>query len=236
MNARFLAIAADPRLIPGVHHYCDEWCGYCPVTTRCLSFRCTEDWRKQHQRSPSEPPFASMEEAVAFTRQLAEVEGTTTEELDALMNAPPGRSNIHTSDPLVAMAWEYAVLAAMLLTRMCPAYPQIPVRPDGPSPHDVLVWYHVRIYIKVFRAIVAKERSETGKADRAEDATGCAKLALVSIQRSREALRALPQEDDYTELLARLQLLLDTLEHGLDERLPEARRFVRIGIDVPAAA
>ena len=26
MNPRFLAIAQDPSIIHGVHHYCDVWC------------------------------------------------------------------------------------------------------------------------------------------------------------------------------------------------------------------
>ena len=34
MNAQFLSIAKDPRIIPGMRHYCDEWCHYCPVTER----------------------------------------------------------------------------------------------------------------------------------------------------------------------------------------------------------
>ncbi|MBN2492247.1 MAG: hypothetical protein JXQ29_15480 [Planctomycetes bacterium] len=32
-------LAADPRLIPGVYHYCDHWCARCGLTARCLRFR-----------------------------------------------------------------------------------------------------------------------------------------------------------------------------------------------------
>ena len=40
MDPQFLAIARDPRIIPGVHHYCNEWCDYCPVTARCCGYLC----------------------------------------------------------------------------------------------------------------------------------------------------------------------------------------------------
>src|SRR5919198_2976170 len=85
LNRRFVQIAADPRLIPGVHHHCDEWCHYCPVTDRCLTFRCTEAYRAVHKRRPHDPTFASMDEAIVFTRQVSAVEGAPTTELDALV-------------------------------------------------------------------------------------------------------------------------------------------------------
>jgi hypothetical protein len=235
MNARFLAIASDPRLIPGVHHYCDEWCDYCPVTNRCLAYRCTDDWRAQRNRPAGGSPFASREEAVAFTRELAEVEGETTEELDALMSAKPGRSDIRTSDALADLAWEYALLASVLLMHLPDDVSADQDTAGGPSPIEVILWYHVRIYMKIFRALVARDRTAAGKADRAEDATGCAKLALVSIQRSRAALPSLIRDGNAAHI-ARLEAQLAALEHGIDARFPQARGFVRIGLDVPAAA
>ena len=234
MNHRFLAIAMDPRVIPGVHHYCDEWCTYCDVTTRCLAFRCTEDWRKQRKRTADEPPFATRDEAIAFTRQLAEAEGASTEELDALISHPPGQSDVRTSDPLADMAWSYAKGVAVLLAQVARDPPYDALAGD-PSPIDVVVWFHLRVYMKLFRALVARERTASGRSDRQEEAIGCAKIALVSIQRSRAALPMLVTDRDAAQV-TRLVALLAALEEGIDDRFPEARGFVRIGIDVPAAA
>ncbi len=61
---------------------------------------------------------------------------------------------------------------------------------------------------------------------------GSAKLALVSIERSRAALRALRTDANATDV-AGLVALLDAIERGLDERFPGARSFVRLGLDVP---
>jgi hypothetical protein len=191
MNAGFRAIAQDPRIIPGVHHYCDEWCDYCPVTSRCLGFRCTEAYRKQHGRHGSDPTFTSMEVAIAFTRELSAVEGLRTDELDALMSSPPGESGLETSDSLASVAWEYAVRVAHFTTPVALEIASAPPSPSssGPGLMEILLWYHLRIYLKVVRALVSRETSSAGAA--ADDARGCAKLALVSIERSRSALDAL---------------------------------------------
>src|SRR6185369_10053698 len=61
LRARFMAIAADPRIIPGVHHHCDEWCDHCHVTDRCLEFRCTNEFRKVKGRKEGDQTFVSID-------------------------------------------------------------------------------------------------------------------------------------------------------------------------------
>jgi hypothetical protein len=39
-DLRFLTLATDPNLIPGIYAGCDQWCHYCPATARCLAFMC----------------------------------------------------------------------------------------------------------------------------------------------------------------------------------------------------
>ena len=104
MNALFATIARDPAIIPGVHHHCAEWCDSCPVTARCLAFRCLAEFRRRRGRPDAGVAFVNIEEAVAFTRELAAIEGLPTDELNALAASPPGQSGIGTSDPLAAVA------------------------------------------------------------------------------------------------------------------------------------
>ena len=96
-----------------------------------------------------------------------------------------------------------------------------------------MLWYHLRIYMVLFRALVARTGGNAC-ADRIEQATGCAKLALMSVQRSRAALDSLRGGTDEAEIEA-LMALLETLERGVDERFPKAREFVRVGLDCPVA-
>jgi hypothetical protein len=107
-HSSFLAIAKDATIIPGVHHHCDEWCDYCLVTNRCLAFRCTAEHRRRQGLADGEPTFRSLDEAVAFTRSVAEAEGTSTPELDALVAEGAERAGLHTADPLAGAALEYA--------------------------------------------------------------------------------------------------------------------------------
>jgi hypothetical protein len=232
MNRRFLAIAQDPSIIHGVHHYCDEWCNRCPVTSRCLGFRCTEDFRRQRGRRGSDATFTSAEEAVTFTREICLVDGSSTEDLDAILNNPPGESGLNTDDPLASIAWDYAVRAAFLFTERTMKLIAEGPRKGGPDAAEVVLWYHLRIYMKVVRALVSRRRSVGG--DRyEEDAIGCGKLTLVSIERSREALTSLRQS--YGAEIDVLIASLDELERGLEARVPRARAYVRVGIDCPAA-
>src|SRR5215468_2872534 len=155
MKPRFIAIAADPRIIPGVHHHCDEWCDYCHVSDRCLAFRCTSEYRKAHARRPGQETFATIHEAVTFTREVSAAEGVSTPALDALLgngSAPPEV----TADPLARSAWDYAVAIALAFGPQLFSVPdKPPPRGEPPSPEDILLWYHLRIYMRVFRAIAA---------------------------------------------------------------------------------
>ena len=232
MTRTFIAIARDPRIVPGIHHYCDEWCTTCAQTRRCLAFRCMEAYRKSKGRSALEPPFQSTEETVAFTRALAAVEGIGTPELDALLENPARTAPFRTKDPLAHTALEYALGLSMWLV-MSPEELAQRRRGGSPGPEEVLLWFHLRIYLKLSRALVTRERVLKGLTARNEDAIGCAKLTLVAVQRSRKALQQLRTEATAATADPLLGCL-DTIERGVDERFPTARAFVRVGLDVPA--
>lgn len=231
MNPRFLAIASDPAIIHGVHGYCDEWCDYCPVTARCLAFRCINEFREQHGRAGSDLPFESLEEAVAFTRELAAIEGRSTDEMDAQLAGHGGRPGMTTTDSLASVAWEYAVRASELMMPTADAIASASRGVSGPEPDQVVLWHHLRIYLKVFRALASRDR---GAGTLTEEAAGCAKLALVSVERSRNALRVLGRAARNEEI-ASLIGLLDTIEDGLEAAFPGARAFIRVGLDCPVA-
>ena len=230
-QSTFLAIAKDPTIIPGVHHHCDEWCDYCLVTNRCLAFKCTDEHRRRQGLADGEPTFRSLDEAVAFTRSVAEAEGSSTPELDALVSEGAERAGLHTADPLAGAALDYAQQVAIGFAPIAELVARAQVRRAGPEPEEVVLWYHVRIYLRLVRALVAREGRAPG-GDRMEDANGSAKLVLVAIQKSRaaiERMQANEPADDFTGLTSALV----TLERGIEERFPDARTYVRVGLDVP---
>ena len=66
------------------------------------------------------------------------------------------------------------------------------------------LWYHLRIYTKLTRAIITRERVMKGLPSRGEDAVGCAKLALVAVQRSRRALQNGPGRVEGRDLVVEM--------------------------------
>jgi hypothetical protein len=230
LNSRFLEIASEPQLIPGVFHHCDEWCDYCPVSERCLQFRCTEEFRRQHGRAEGEPTFASLEEAIAFNREIAAVEGAPSDELDARVADGAEAAAMQTSDRLAGVALEYAIRVSMAFqSRGVGAAAERRPAAGGPGPEQVLLWYRVRIYQRLLRALLAREGKGPGGV-RMDDALGSAKLVLVAVQKSRIALEAL--RDRQGAEIGDLAVLLDEIERGLDQRLPGARFYLRFGLDV----
>ena len=234
MDPQFLAIARDPQIIPGVHHYCNEWCDYCAVTARCCGYRCTELYRKRHGRKDGEPTFTAIDEAVAFTREMSAAEGVRTDELDALLASPPGESGIATTDPLAELAWQYAERVSRLTAPLLVEWmlTPLPRTSDGPPPLETVLWYHLRIYMKVFRALVARETHAGGA--QSEEARGCGKLALVSIDHSLDALGRLTDAFSAADL-ADLQQRLTRLRDQLEQKIPGARAYIRVGLDEPVA-
>jgi hypothetical protein len=231
LRARFIAIAADPRIIPGVHHHCDEWCDYCDVSDRCLAFRCTNEYRKAQARMQGQETFA-IDEAVTFTRDVSAAEGVSTPALDALLgnrSAPPEV----TADPLARSAWDYAVAIALAFGPQLFSGPDNrPRRDEAPSPEEIVLWYHLRIYMRVFRAVAAIHSAGL-RADDPDEALGSAKLALYSLNRSKQALTVLAESGQPN--VGELRVRLDAVEYGLRQRFPRADSYIRIGLDAPVA-
>lgn len=119
------------------------------------------------------------------------------------------------------------------------AVAQIPgVRPDKDALkiHDcleVVRWYQHQIYVKLCRAASGLIRGELEDLEYApQDANGSAKVAIMGIERSIASwgglLNQFPdQEQSILELLAHLKNLL----RQVDAAFPDARSFVRTGLD-----
>ena len=86
-----------------------------------------------------------------------------------------GGSGLETADPLASVAWEYAVGAAFLFTAPSMSHLGRGRRAVTPAPEEVVLWHHLRIYMKLVRALVSRS---------VDDANGCAKLVLVSSAKS----------------------------------------------------
>ncbi len=172
MNAQFLAIAQDPRIIPGVHHYCDEWCDYCPVTQRCLGFLCVEAFRKKRGRTEDEETFANMDEAVrVHAPALPRSRGSGPTSWTSCSRIRRGNQASAPTTRWPSARWTTPPVGAPAVAVALQLGSRRPSRsPSGlPSPEEVVVWYHLRIYMKIFRALVSAA-SDCAGGPRSDDA------------------------------------------------------------------
>jgi hypothetical protein len=106
-----------------------------------------------------------------------------------------------------------------------------PPCPIEPSPEEIVLWYHLRIYLRVFRALAAVQGKGT-ESGHSDEALGSAKLVLDAIKQSKRALGSLARSLGQANVEA-LRARLDALDCGVRERFPMADSFIRLGLDVP---
>jgi hypothetical protein len=232
----FVQVALDPSLIKGIYDACDQWCMYCPVTERCLAYRCNPDIRSGKQdihRSLADRLY----EGMTFLKGLCDAEGRPTADLDAMLSNDPRRmvQLIEIDDPIERMGRRYGHLSgAYLMSR--PDFPfEMKPRASGPTPFEVFAWFHQLAPAKVYRALLSAAQAARGDESRRDDARISAKIALVGMDRSLDALAVVAAEDDDARVEL-LQAQLRRLRREVEGRFPDARSFVRIGLDFPPSA
>ena len=232
----FVQAILDPTVIRGIYNTCDQWCVYCPATSRCLAYRCRPDGTADQDPQEIYTNIAArMDEGMRLLRDLNAAEGRTIPELETLLTGHlrTPRSWTPADDPLERLGRRYARVARSYIV----SHPEFPFamryRPMGPTAYEVFAWYHVLIAVKICRAIASSAGAATGERDLRRDALFSAKTALLGIDRSRAAVKELQQEDDDVRL-PHMQAQLSRMRRELDSRFPEARAIVRPGLDAEA--
>jgi hypothetical protein len=227
-------LATEPALIPGIYQMCDQWCMYCRATDQCLAFRSTN---ARDVNGVFDPVGDADDERVggglALLKVLADAEGhALAPEVEALVLGDRDRQRavFTLDDPLERLGRSYMSLAEAYLRSRSDFPPRLVWRDAGPTPIEQLTWYHVLAPARVFRAILCAAEAARGVAGRHRDTLSAAKVALIGIDRSMTALTAIRGEDDDP----RLELLegrLQRLRDGVEDRFPDARQFIRPGLD-----
>ena len=230
----FVKAAADPTLIPGIYDACDQWCMYCHATQWCLAYRCGSAARSRGGDMHRELADR-LYEGIIFLKQLSEAEGRATPEIDAMLSNDP-RTHEHifiVDDPLEKIGRRYGRMSDAYL-RSRPDFPfEMRFRPAGPTPFEVFAWYHQLVPAKVYRAVASASAAARGDQSRHDDALISAKVALLGIDRSLDAVSAMAVGDDDPRLGA-LHAQLRRLRREVEGRFPSARGFVRPGLDASA--
>ena len=231
---RFLALATDPNLVAGIYNGCDQWCHYCHATSRCLAFQIQppDGDRGDIYENINAALFESMKHLMACHEAEGMAPPKTLVELLEKEHERP--AFIPVNDPLEAMGKRYAILATTFVVSRGKPLPlgfTPPKREGGPTPFDVFLYYHLLVATKIYRAIISSlVAARTGSTDARWDSDLSAKVALIAIDRSSDALHVMtldgpdPRIDAMRKHLARLR-------RHVEGRFPCARTLVRPGLD-----
>ena len=228
METPFAALARTPQFIPFVYDYCDTWCERCPITGRCLLYAAD-----RLRTSPDEPESVGTRarEGLELARAIVDTCDPSQKpvaELDlALCDVSTAPAEPAIGHPLEFLARHYAIQASQFLNSLPPPHAE----PPPGSPLELIAWYHFMIAAKTYRALVSHFASEKVPALLA-DALGSAKVVLLAIDRSLLAWRSIAAGDDDARI-GGLMELLEALKTGVEMRFPDARVFIRPGLDDP---
>jgi hypothetical protein len=247
-------LARDPRFIPGIYNYCDQWCERCTFTGRCMNYAMAQEeeagdssqdveneafWDKLHE---------TFDATIARLEEVAETMDVDIdfddEDLDEdLREQEEVRETAH-SQPFSRTAMRYIDVTEQWLkshvgllgdesdspkqTDLHPARDEAGMR----DCLEVVRWYQHQIWVKLCRAASGAIRARIdGLECCQEDPDGSAKVAILGIERSLAAwatlLNHFPDHEDAIFAMGTLKRLLRQTEAAF----PNARSFRRPGFD-----
>lgn len=242
-------LAHSGKFIPGIYNYCDRWCERCTMTSKCLTYA-HEQAMKEEATDPetndinNEKFWESLRMSFQVTRELIEEDakrfGIDLDNLPEVDYKEPEKKPVE----ILAEAYSkkmYKWLSAGNHKLKQKAKQLLLINSVDDSAvkfadaWEVVQWYSVFIAAKVHRShfdLDERLEDEEDEYNVFSDNLGSAKIAIIAINRSIEALSAMysvmpEDEDDYLGFLAQLskikKLMLDTF--------PDVMAFKRPGFD-----
>lgn len=236
----------DPKMISGIHNYCDRWCERCAFTSHCVVYAA-------EQADPDVDParhdinnaafWQKLSSIFAETRQLidrwAEESGVAFdhEELEEIGREQDQLHEDVCNHPLAIVASDYArTVADWFRPTETPEHSDtqhqtVSDKSDTGEYVEIILWYHIFIAAKLMRALQSVLADDDNEHAR-RDADGSAKVALIGIDRSLIAWKVLADaETDKLDLTQKIMLQLESLRMGAEQQFPHARDFIRPGLD-----
>lgn len=243
----FKQLANNPKLISGIHNYCDRWCERCPQTARCAVYAIEAQQGNGEERDPGNQKFwqklrETLSVAMELLKEAAEQHGIDPGSLSdesAIAGQPT-----EGEEEMEMAAKAYARQAGDLLDVL-----RIQIEGEDDlgfwsggeasialksrrEAREVINWYQHLIYVKLRRASHSRMEEPDESADIFDDSMLSAKVALVCIDRSLAAwaqLRKLLHShgDEIFDILVHL----DRLRRSVETAFPSARACLRPGFE-----
>jgi hypothetical protein len=251
--------AGDPKFIPGIYNYCDQWCARCAFTVRCANYAMGQEELEspESQDIDQEAFWDKLHGILATTLEMVK-ERTRRTGIDFgaidLQEAAKESERIREAAQELRCsraAMKYNEMADdwfnenndlledksdELQTLARAGIPGTSAADEALSIGDcleVIRWYQPQIWVKLCRAASGMIHSETEDNEyAAEDADGSAKVAILGIERSIAAWAALlPHLPDQEPSILNLLTTLKKLLQQVEASFPHARAFQRPGFD-----
>jgi len=266
-------LAANRDFISGIYNYCDRWCERCPFTTRCLVYATEKaadvsDDPEVHDINNAkfwkrlESIFQETHEMILEWAQEAGIDLETLEAEAAQADREQQRHDAKQHE-LSLSARRYAEMVERWFGEEFAVEQNVHDDTTGKSKNseedidvsdaiEVIRWYQFFVAAKVFRALMAEDRTVIDEALTSEDifsdaelddgeafieavgndADGSAKIALIAIDRSSSAWRVLQSSlPEKADSIVPILLELERLRRATEQTFPEARDFIRPGFD-----
>jgi len=225
-----------------ISSYCDRWCERCPFTDRCSTYACQAaivmcgDVADGIELAVGAPhPVNSEKPEPLAVQWLADYIEPSADEIDKIQRDEEARRSRLERTPINGMAHAYMMRSTEWLDRhrdRLKAEADAVVR----EALEIIDWDAYFIGAKLHRAIDGRDRWEHGEEEDDDavqnDWNGSAKVALISLERSEAAWRAIAQATS-DAAASGLSDAIAALRLTVDEAFPRAMSFVRPGFDEP---
>jgi len=231
----------NPQIITGIHNYCNRWCERCTQTSRCSVYQTNDKLPADNEdfaQSISQLFEATLDMLYKYAEKYNISLDFSEEEFAEYEKERERIDDIVQNSAAIILVQQYRnQVKEWFELRNNDESPVVEIRLQDPMLADcleVIQWYQTLLEVKLMRALKSKMEEERLQFE-PFDSLPTAKLLLVSIDRNIGAWGYLYQkfkdsEDEILEILVCLQRLSKEIE----QVFPDARSFVREGLDEPS--
>jgi len=255
-----LSKAGNPAYIAGIYNYCDRWCERCAFTRRCMVYTIDEEmFPDQESRDINNKKFWDalhriFAQTMNLLQKFASEEGIDINDVDVSAEETRTRERMKEAknSPPAQAARKYSIMADTWFEQHASLFEDKDIRlrnevtlgigtPKADAANitdavEVIHWYQDQIWVKLMRALdmddIEGDELDEEMNEFPSDSDGSAKVALIGIDRSIGAWGTiLIHCAEAGESIMEILIHLGRLREEIEDRFPDARRFVRPGFD-----
>jgi hypothetical protein len=237
------------QFIPGIYNYCDRWCERCTLSHKCLTYAHEQEIKEEcNDPETNDIDNEKFWEQIRLSFEVTldmiyEDAGKLGINLDEL---PDVEDQEHVDSPVEKLASQYGIVLCKWLEthsdmlrqkadQLLMIYNNQDVALKFADALEVVKWYCFYISAKVHRShfdLDSRLQEEDPDDDPLWDNRGSAKIAIIAVTRSMEALSVLyPELKDYEDDILKFLSMLSQIKRQMLATFPTAMEFKRPGFD-----